>query len=661
MTQEIRLTGPVLFLTENQELLRNQLCASETFDERQLLSEKLMDNVSTDEIIPGWCCYWYDQRLGEYAYLGLRGNSVTEGMLPRMNPQIIVSGYSKGCGSSREHAVYAEKYAGVSIVFAKSFEKIYQQNCRNVGIITSTDFSLLERLLSGEVLAPEDFLQGLNTLEHAIASSGGLFNFSMKEGASANNIPVAFEAQRPLNIVEKITQSKLASCHVRGVHQSVVQGETYLVNVDVRFSHEYVTPMAARMFDCMFGHEAPINEPASVYCFQDHLTLAHTVLSKRSDSAKLISRVNDLSSTQEDFARAKGLHFIGGSVQGGSRAICHNFIVESVACPGDIVVGTDSHTCSAGALGALAFGVGATDMANAWYTKRVIFKVPPVIAIKLTGALAAHVCAKDLMLTLLGHRIVQQGETLGKILVFGGEGAMGLNIDERVTLCNMAVEAGAVTALFEPDQVTQDYIIQQREKTSEQCEHQVANDVLMSSDPGAKFHDVIVVDLASITPMVSLPGDPKNVVALDRLEHVPTINRVYGGSCTGGKASDMDMYAEVFSAALKEGRKVHPDVVAYVQVGSERVFAYAERKGYLKVFNDAGVIVLPPSCGACINAGPGVSESKTDVTVSAQNRNFNGRSGPGEIYLASPYVVAASAIEGRLASPRDLLSDFVCQ
>lgn len=237
----IRLRGNVLVVTEDTDALAAQLDGSGALTTAQLLRTPLMNNISTDEMIPGWCCYWYDEKLGDYAYLGLRGKQVGEGALRAFGPQIIVSGEAKGCGSSREHAVYAEKYAGVELVFARSFERIYEQNCRNVGIITCDDFELLDALLAGEELPLEAFTRRANEIERAIVDLGGLFGFNR----AGSRIEPAFASGRPLNVVEKIIQSRLSSRNPLPADASVRIGQSYFVRTDVRFSHEYVTPMAA--------------------------------------------------------------------------------------------------------------------------------------------------------------------------------------------------------------------------------------------------------------------------------------------------------------------------------------------------------------------------------------------------------------------------------
>ncbi|MEU9144195.1 aconitase family protein [Streptomyces sp. NPDC048349] len=640
----IRLRGNVLVVTEDTDALAAQLDGSGDLTTAQLLRTPLMNNISTDEMIPGWCCYWYDEKLGDYAYLGLRGKRVAEGALRAFGPQIIVSGEAKGCGSSREHAVYAEKYAGVEVVFARSFERIYEQNCRNVGIVTCDDFGLLDALLAGEELPLEAFTRRANEIERAIVDLGGLFGFNR----AGSRIEPAFEPARPLNVVEKIIQSRLSPRNPLPADASVRIGQSYFVRTDVRFSHEYVTPMAAGMFTQQFGPDAVLADPRSVYFFQDHLSLAAPVLARRANGAELIERVENLGSRQQEFAALSGGNFIGPAPDGGSRAICHNHIVEHVARPGDVIIGTDSHTCTAGAVGAFAFGVGATDIANSWYNREILLKVPAVIRINLLGALRPGVCAKDVMLALLRHPAIEGSQTLGKVLLFTGPGGAGLTMDERATLCNMAVEAGGMTALFEPDAVTRAHLAQR--------DPAQPPGAAPASDEDASYAALVDVELAGIEPMVALPGDPRNAVPLASVHEEVKVDKIYGGSCTGGKARDMDMYAGVFEQARARGARVPAGVEAFIQVGSEAVMRYAAERGYLELFSDVGVTVLPPSCGACINAGPGVSENPDEVTVSAQNRNFPGRSGPGQVYLASPYVVAASAIAGRLSSVEDMLA-----
>jgi len=210
------------------------------------------------------------------------------------------------------------------------------------------------------------------------------------------------------------------------------------------------------------------------------------------------------------------------------------------------------------------------------------------------------------------------------------------------------VEAGGFTGIMEADEVAVEWLAEMRG-----IDPVAVRQTIVRADPDATYAARIGVELAGIEPMVALPGDPRNGVPIWELGNVK-IDIAYGGSCTGGKRADMDMYAEVLSLALAKGRRVAPGVALYLQFGSQSIRRYAERKGYIDVFEKAGARLVEPSCGACIGAGPGVSTSADQVTVSAVNRNFPGRSGPGKVYLASPYVVAASAIVGRITTPEEI-------
>jgi 3-isopropylmalate/(R)-2-methylmalate dehydratase large subunit len=223
-------------------------------------------------------------------------------------------------------------------------------------------------------------------------------------------------------------------------------------------------------------------------------------------------------------------------------------------------------------------------------------------------------------------------------------------MDERSTLTNMAVEAGGVTGIMAADEVVVRYLSQARGLPADEVRQKI-----VLADPDAVYVKEFHVDLGSIVTMVATPGDPRNGVALGALlaeKGEVAIDIAYGGSCTGGKMADMDMYASVLAPAVARGERVHERVRLYIQFGSQTIRRYAESKGYIELFRRAGAELIDPSCGACIKAGPGISERPDQVTVSAINRNFPGRSGPGQVFLASPFVVAASALRGCLAAPQ---------
>jgi len=672
--EQLKFSGRILFLTEDTLLIRQQLEA--VGDERERLEAELarrlmsddlplMSNISTDEITPGWVCFYYDETLGQYVYVGMREAAVKKDEVKAGGFSVVVSGLSKGCGSSRETAPYAEKWAGIELVIAKSIEKIYGQNSQNIGLLTSSDLGLIERIRGGEEIPLSEFTKGLDPISKDIVEYGGLFNYNKARVTGAVTPPQLSEPPalaggladraksiRPMTIVEKIiARHAFVRAGEVGV-ASVKPGDALFAVADVRFSHEYVTPMAESLLKQALGPDARVTEPESVFAFRDHLTFLSKVMSPKHREMGLLERADGLATTQEDFTTKQGIRLYGENPEGGSEAICHNAVVEDLALPGQIVIGTDSHTCMAGVLGCFAFGVGSTDMANAWFAKDIRIKVPETVRYVLKGRKRPDVAAKDVMLVILASDYMKTSKGIGKVLEFAGDDLKNWPMDERATLTNMSVEAGGTTGIIEPDESTLDYIVKMRGLDAEEVRKGFT-----FSDPDAEYAAVFEINLDEIRPMVALPGDPRNGIPIGELPGEVKINAAYGGSCTGGKMADMDMYAEVLQNALDQGKRVAPGVHLYLQFGSQKIKQYARSRGYIEIFEKAGAELIDPSCGACINAGPGASPSAETVTVSAQNRNFPGRSGPGKLYLASPYVVAASAIAGKIVEPLKFLRE----
>jgi 3-isopropylmalate/(R)-2-methylmalate dehydratase large subunit len=651
----VTVRGPILYLTCDQSLVERQLAGEVLPPETK--TQPLIGNISTDEITPGWVCYYYDETLARYCLVGLRGGKIKADAIKGRAFGVIVSGISKGCGSSRETAPYSELASGVQVVIASSIEKIYKQNAQNIGLLTSTDFGLVDRIARGEAIPMSEFTKGLDAISAGIVEHGGLFAYNRARLAGEVAPPAITTAKRPMTLCEKILAAHVIVDAKQGkIGVAAVQpGDAFFARTDVRFSHEYVTPMAESLFTAQLGKDAKVNDPASVFAFRDHLTFLDLVISKQHKDMGLDAQARSLATVQESFTKKQGVRLYGevhrdGKLVG-SEAICHNKVVEEIALPGQLVAGTDSHTCMAGALGCFAFGVGSTDMANAWFTKDVRVTVPESVRFNLRGKLKDGVCAKDVMLHILSQPFFKTSAGIGKVLEFAGDGVRGMTLDERATLTNMAVEAGGFTGIIEADEVVVDYLVKQRGAKADDVRA-----LIVRADEGATYLATFDIDLAAIAPMVALPGDPRNGVALSSLHETGDvrIDIAYGGSCTGGKKADMDMYAEVLARAVKSGKRVADGVHLYIQFGSQDIRRYAEEKGYLEVFAKAGAELVDPSCGACIKAGPGVSDSPEQVTVSSQNRNFPGRSGPGKVYLASPLVVAASAIAGRIAGPAEM-------
>jgi len=289
--------------------------------------------------------------------------------------------------------------------------------------------------------------------------------------------------------------------------------------------------------------------------------------------------------------------------------------------------------------------VGATEYAGLIYSGFTFVQVPESIRFELSGKLRDDCTAKDLILHILATFAVRE-DTLDRVMEFGGPGLASLAMDERATLCNMATECSARSGICEADEVTLDWLAPRRPGMT----RDELRAACVAPDANAQYAGgVHTIDLSKIAPMVAEPSDPTYGKAIADLGPVK-IDIAYAGSCTAGKEHDLDFYARVLREAVDAGRKVAPGVRMVLQYGSESVREYARARGYLDTFAKAGVEVIDPGCGACIGCGPGVSDSPDQVTVSAINRNYAGRSGPGKLYLASPLSVAASAVEGRIVA-----------
>jgi 3-isopropylmalate/(R)-2-methylmalate dehydratase large subunit len=372
----------------------------------------------------------------------------------------------------------------------------------------------------------------------------------------------------------------------------------------------------------------------------------------------LVGEVVGLSRAHRAFAQRFGLKDhgylqaleAGDPGNTGSQGISHAMVAEQYALPGQFLIGTDSHTPHSGALGCVALGVGSTDMANAFVTGAARIAMAPVLRIEVTGCLPAGVSAKDLVLHLLAQPAIRAGAGVGKVFEFGGEAVRALNTDERATLTNMVAELGGLTGLVEPDAETVRFLRERRGVA-------FTLEAWMQSDPGAAYAEVITLDTTALSPMVARPGDPGRGVALADLPTAERPSRVdiaYGGSCTAGKREDFDQVHAVLAWAAARGLKVAEGTTLYLQFGTAAVRDHCIAQGYLHTFEAVGAQLLQPACGACANCGPGSSTAPEQVTVSAINRNFPGRSGPGQVWLASPATVAATAIAGRLVSFEEL-------
>ena len=646
--QTVRLQGRILFLTEDPELIKRQLAGEDLpWDTKNPQNNpKLRDDISTDEITPAHICFFFDETLGEFPYTGLKTGSevpIQRGDVKRGGFVAAVSGKRRGKGSSREQSPYAELCAGIKLVIAENIERIYKQNCQNLGVLTSTDFSLVDKIRSGAEIPLNVFTAGEDEITRQIIEYGGLFQFNVARMQGKVSLPAIETKPRPMTLAEKIFARHMIVEEKVGV-LAIKPGDSGFARTDLRFSHEYVTPMAAIFFDQLVGKDAPVNDPGSVLFFRDHLTFLDEVLSEQKRKMGLLDLATQLKLKQGEFAKRKDIRLHGELTdRKGAEGICHSVVLESYALPGQLVVGSDSHTPHSGAIGCVAFGIGTTDVFNSWITKDVRVRVPESVKVVIRGRKHANVTAKDLILKILSLDYVRSGKALAKVIEYSGEAIEELSVDERATMTNMAAEIGGFTGIVAPDSKAVEFLTQRRGMARAEAERMIEG---LHSDPDAEYTQVIELEASHITPMIATPGDPGNGKFIRDMNTPVPIELAYGGTCTAGKNEDMDMYARVLQDALRNGKRVADSVQFYIQFGSQETREYCMRKGYLDIFQRAGAHVIEPSCGACINAGPGVSTRPEQVVISAQNRNFPGRSGPGLMYLASPLTVAASAVAG---------------
>ncbi|BDC43439.1 aconitase family protein [Paraburkholderia terrae] len=652
---KLDLTGRILFLCDDPERIERQLDGS---DLTQASAGTLRDDVSTDEITPMSVLTRFDERLGRFPYVGFRTgdrNPIGPDAIRAGGFCVTVAGNRYGKGSSREHSPLAEFRAGIRLVIAKSFERIYRQNADNLGLFTSTDFGLIERIQRGEAIDIEELVTSRDSLAASILRSGGLLRYGARHMRRIEiaACPVDSIDTEPRTLAQKILQRH--ALRTEGTGDSLTPGSGVFVRADWRFIHEYYTGMATHMLHATFGKPLSLHQPETILTFEDHLSYSHK--SELHVRNGLLPDVRELSEAHRQFAKDYGLtnhgylNATGDTLSEGSEGISHAMMAERYALPGQLIVGTDSHTPHSGALGCVAFGVGTTDMANAFVTGAVRMTVPQSLRVDFNGSVPAGVTAKDLALHLLADPRIRAGAGVGKIFEFAGSAISQLTTDERATLTNMTAELGGFTGIVAPDEETIRFLKERRGID-------FVVEPWMRSDPDAVYADVIAIDCTQISPMLAAPGDPGNGVALRDLGQRPRVEIAYGGSCTAGKREDFDHYHAVLAWAAARGMRVPSDVKLYLQFGTSDVRDYCVRRGYIDAFEQVGAILLQPSCGACANCGPGSSTDASQVTISAINRNFPGRSGPGQVWLASPPTVVASALVGRIASFAELQEQY---
>ena len=402
----------------------------------------------------------------------------------------------------------------------------------------------------------------------------------------------------------------------------VEAGELILVDLDRVLGNDITSPVAIREFNKL-GVDA-VYDKEKVTMVMDHFAPNKDI--KAAIQCKMC----------RDFCEEKG---VVNFFDVGQMGVEHALLPEKgLVISGDVVIGADSHTCTYGALGAFSTGVGSSDMACGMATGKAWFKVPSAIKFVLTGALRPHVTGKDVILHIIG-KIGVDG-ALYRSMEFTGEGVKSLSVTDRLTICNMAIEAGAKNGIFEVDEKTLAYIAERSDRKP----------VVYKADEDAYYDEVIEIDLSSIKPTVAFPHLPENTKTEDEIAEPVKIDQVVIGSCTNGYYENIKEAAE-----LMRGRKVAKGVRAIIIPATQEIYLRAMREGLLEVFIEAGCAVSTPTCGPCLGGHMGIL-APYERAVATTNRNFVGRMGDptSEVYLASPAVAAASAILGRIASADDL-------
>tara|TARA_Y100000589_G_scaffold318268_3_gene345484 strand:+ start:3781 stop:5769 length:1989 start_codon:yes stop_codon:yes gene_type:complete len=646
----------ILFLTKDLSLIRAQLYDGLNLSMSDMSLDDLLDDINTDVMTPAWVCFDHEpSEIAENAYAGLlhEGERIFKpGALKSGGFEVIVSGHRKGTGSSRETAPQCERWSGIRIVIAASFAPIHERNNINLGQVMG-DHALLSRLQTGEVIPLSEFTKKYDPVTRLILENGGILPFAKKLREGLIDLPAVSQKPKPMTMVEKIVASKLIG---RGKEDCYVSpGDAVLATVDGGYSHEYTTAQVHSFLSAEYGSDYQIPNPSKFAVFEDHLLYATDI----PRYGPFVSKIETLRDLQKRFQEHTGVRDYSAD-NGISPGICHQVAREEFIDIGDFIQATDSHTCMGGASNALTYGVGSTEYANLVHNQFAFVKVPESIRFELTGELDPGCTAKDVMLHILWN-YAKNSDTLDRSMEFGGEGLRSLSMDERATLCNMATECSAKTGICEPDDATVKWIMERREGL---LEDDVRSSFVLP-DPDAHYHGgVHQIHLNDIRPLVAHPGnpdegipsDPTNGAYIEDLGDVP-IDIAYAGSCTAGKDDDFAYYARVTEAALNAGITIPDGVDCYIQFGSKAVKDLSERNGWSEMFEKAGVKLIDPGCGACIGAGPGISSDSEEVTVSAINRNFQGRSGPGRLYLASPLTVMASAFTGRISAWRPDLFD----
>ncbi|MEK7534108.1 MAG: aconitase family protein [Patescibacteria group bacterium] len=632
--EKLKLTGRIIYLTKDPSLIRKQLKGENLSDIPQ---GELLEGISTDEIIPNKACLSYtgkeEGHLGNFVLTGLRGGIIQPADVAKGNFQVVVAGSSFARGSSRIHAPLALQEAGINIVIANG-ERIFGENCVNCGIyLLKPNSNSTQKLLKEGFISINEILEDMPEISQNIMREGGLLPYFKALEEEKISFPQNITSTRPMTIAEKIIARKILNQDGSIGSVAIKPGDECIIEPDQYYGYELQSPPTRQALRTAFGENIRVRRPEKISLHNDHTALL-------TDESSQTQRKE-----QTLFAQPLGIKVFESDSVKGAPAICHTKMLEDHALPGQLILGNDSHTCTLGVLNSLAVGKGALDLAGAIAYDKMALIVPQSIRVNLHGSLQKGVTIKDFMLQF-GARPELKEKRLGsgRVFEFGGEALSEIPFDEQIKLTNMSVELLGFSGIVEPNEQVVAYLQKKRGMTEEEIKR-----LMISSDKNAKYAYLFDIDLSTIEPTVATPGDTQNGKPLSEIASQNIrIQKAYLGSCTHGTPEDLRQAAEIL-----RGKKIAKGVKLFIQASSIANLDEAEKQGYIKDLIDAGAKLLPIGCGACMNAGPGSTE-ENETGIFATNRNFPGRTGKGKTYLASPAVVAASAIEGFICGPKNL-------
>lgn len=613
------------------------------------------DDINTDDIIPAWTLQESIERnfFARYAFCNYDKQFTLR--CKKFKENIIIAGKNFGCGSSREQAVYALQENNVKAVIALSYPDIFYRNSLNNGLpvliaekIPQVSFGeTIEIDLEKKIIkTKKDLIRMKNSDEDLMIIRFGGFLGKVKNNLrqlitkKCRKKYRLIKSKKPQTIVEKIVSYHL--------EKEVYVGEKVDLPIDILFFNEVIGPPAIKGFQEKFADifadlKKPIKifNPKRVFFIPDHTVPSSSVV------------VSEGITLMENFAEQQG-SFCYKEGDGIEHVV---LIEDGYILPGEVILGTDSHTCTNGAFNALALGIGTTDGIYGLATGYLYdFQVPETIRFNLQGKFPKGVYGKDLILHLIGFLGVDGASK--KVIEFGGAALKNISLEQRITIANMAVEMGARTAIFEPDEILKNYL-----KGKNKFSYQ-----FFYPDIGASYQKVIDIDLNNLEPCVAFPHKPSNVTFISQIEKYQKktkksqnkdlakvdsleVTDAFLGACTNGRYEDF-----IEAAKILKGRKVHPKVNFVVIPASRKVYQQLMKEGILEIFAEAGANIESSNCGPCFGKHMGVIGKKAQM-ISSSNRNYIGRMGSNEakIFLASPATVAASAIEGKITDPRRFL------